>query len=540
MKIKVVEKGDLFINEAFLEFLDALGLASFDDFMRLEGSVVKSAVRERSTQRLNLGGNRVYVKKHFFPGIREITKNLLRFRLPVGALNEWQALLAFHSRGIPTMTPICAGRKLFLWRIEKESFLLTDDLGKSSRLDDFLKAYGVTPCRGKALEKKRRILKNLADITREMHSAGLNHKDFYLCHILVDSRERLYIIDLHRVDVRNNVGKRWKVKDLAALLFSSLEVPLTHGERLAFYKRYTQINRLSAYHKTLIRLIIKKCNKIAQHTQRMYENSEKKSHMKLVISGPERDQYTEDIRVLLDKELPSGWEWVASSTNSVVARRLRAQTVYYKEFLKRSSLEGFKSFVRGSRCQRAIIKGNILRQRGFHSPVVHCWGKKGNRHFMISEGIDALGLGDYIRKHWQQPLSEEEIVAKRRFIKKFGKLIGELHKNGICHGDLQVNNALVHESEDNVVFYFVDNERNYLFRKIPRRFIRKNLVQINMIQSPHITRQDRLRFFRAYCEAYGGLNPAGKSALIRTVQNRTAERLVNKAEKEKKAGLSNT
>ncbi len=262
--------------------------------------------------------------------------------------------------------------------------------------------------------------------------------------------------------------------------------------------------------------------------------------MKLVIWGSERDQYAEEIRVLLDGELPSGWEWVASSANSVVARRLRAQPVYYKEFLRRSSLEGLKSFVRGSRCQRAIIKGNILRQRGFNSPVVYCWGKKGNRHFMISEGIDAPGLGDYIRAHWQQSLSGEEIVVKRRFIKIFGKVIGELHKNGICHGDLQVNNMLVHESEGDVTFYFVDNERNCLFRKIPRRFIRKNLVQINMIQSPGITRQDRLRFLASYCEAYGGINAPEKAALIRTVQSRTAERLVDKAEKEKRAGQSNT
>jgi tRNA A-37 threonylcarbamoyl transferase component Bud32 len=262
--------------------------------------------------------------------------------------------------------------------------------------------------------------------------------------------------------------------------------------------------------------------------------------MKLVIWGPERDQYGEEIRVLLDGKLPSGWEWVASSANSIVARRLRPKPVYYKEFLRRSSLEGLKGFVRGSRCQRAIIKGNILRHRGFNSPVVYCWGRSGNRHFMISEGIDAPGLGDYIRTNWQQPLSGEEIVVKRRFIKIFGKVIGELHKNGICHGDLQVNNVLVYESEGDVTFYFVDNERNSLFRKIPRRFVRKNLVQINMIQSPNITRQDRLRFFASYSEAYGGLNPAEKAALIRTVQNRTAERLLDKVEKEKRAGQSNT
>jgi hypothetical protein len=91
-----------------------------------------------------------------------------------------------------------------------------------------------------------------------------------------------------------------------------------------------------------------------------------------------------------------------------------------------------------------------------------------------------------------------------------------------------------------VIFYFVDNERNTLFKKIPRRLIRKNLVQINMLQSANVSRQDRLRFFRAYCEAYGGFNSAEQLALIREVQQRTVERLVKKAEKEKRAGQSNT
>jgi hypothetical protein len=270
MEIQVVQQGNLFVNKDFLEFLHASGLDSFDDCMRLKGMVVKSAVRERSTHRLDLEGVTVYVKKHFFPGIREILKNLLRFRFPVGALNEWRALLAFHTHNIPTMIPICAGRKPLLWKIEKESFLLTYDLGKASRLDDFFKVNAVIPCRGKALETKKRILENLADITRSMHGAGINHRDYYLCHILMDNRERLYVIDLHRVNVGDKVAKRWMVKDLAALLSSSLEVPVTHGQRLAFYKRYMQINRLSAYDKSMIRLIIKKCNKIVRHTKKMY------------------------------------------------------------------------------------------------------------------------------------------------------------------------------------------------------------------------------------------------------------------------------
>jgi tRNA A-37 threonylcarbamoyl transferase component Bud32 len=262
--------------------------------------------------------------------------------------------------------------------------------------------------------------------------------------------------------------------------------------------------------------------------------------MKFVISGPERDQYAEVVRILLDGQLPSGWEWVGSSANSVVARRLKPEPVYFKEFLSRTPFEGIKNILRGSRCQRAISKGEILWQRGFHTPVVCCWGESGGRHFMVTKGIDAPGLGDYISKTWQQPLSRPEVAAKRRFIQKFAKKIGDLHKHGICHGDLRVNNILVQESKDDVIFYFLDNERNGIFTKIPRRLIRKNLVQLNMIQSPHITRQDRLRFFQAYCETYGGLNPVEKLALLKKVQRRTAERLVKKAEKETRAGQSNT
>jgi hypothetical protein len=71
--------------------------------------------------------------------------------------------------------------------------------------------------------------------------------------------------------------------------------------------------------------------------------------MKFDISGPEREQYAEAVRLLLDGELPSGWEWVDSSANSIVARRLRPHPVYYKEFLSRSPFEGIKNLFRGSR-----------------------------------------------------------------------------------------------------------------------------------------------------------------------------------------------
>lgn len=263
----------------------------------------------------------------------------------------------------------------------------------------------------------------------------------------------------------------------------------------------------------------------------MEQHPEEINHSEIVVSGPRRDEYAPAVYALLAGKLPPDWEWVNSSTNSIVARCLKLSPVYYKEFLSRSPFERIKSLVRGSRCLKARVRGEILRRKGFRSPSVYCWGSKGHRHFMITEGINAVGLTDYIYKHWQPPLSRDELLTKRRLIEKFGEEIGKLHQSGICHGDLRLNNILVEQTEDDPVFYFIDNERNSFFRRIPKRRIEKNLVQVNMINSTHVTRQDRLRFFRAYSETYLRFSPAEKLALLERVQEKTLERLAKKIDR---------
>ena len=108
MKIDVIKRKNIFVNREYLAFLDRYSLETFEDFMELEGAIAKNAVTERSTHRVNLGGQAIYIKKHAFAGIREVLENLLRFRLPPGALNEWRAILAFHAKEIPTMIPMIA------------------------------------------------------------------------------------------------------------------------------------------------------------------------------------------------------------------------------------------------------------------------------------------------------------------------------------------------------------------------------------------------------------------------------------------------
>jgi KDO2-lipid IV(A) lauroyltransferase len=252
---------------------------------------------------------------------------------------------------------------------------------------------------------------------------------------------------------------------------------------------------------------------------------QRRRQKKLSIYGPVRDEYAQAIHALLNGDLPKEWEWVESSSNSIVARRLKPSFTYYKEFLNRSPFEWLKSLFRGTRCDRARLQGEILGQKGFRSPEILCWGKQGNRHYIVTEGLNASGLGDLIIKHWRPPLSREQFHAKRKLVEQLGQEIGRLHKEGICHGDLRPNNILVRQTEKGVHFYFIDNERNRYFTEIPRRLIERNLVQVNMVFSPYVTLQDRLRFFNAYARTYPRFSFEEKRSLIQKVHQRTLRRL---------------
>jgi len=267
----------------------------------------------------------------------------------------------------------------------------------------------------------------------------------------------------------------------------------------------------------------------------MEEPVEELTDLGILVYGSKKKEYAVEIPILLGRRLPLNWEWVDSSANTIMARRLQPSPAYYKEFLSRSPFENIKTLFRGSRCQRAIIRGERLRKNGFNTPAIHCWGKKGHRYFMIIEGIDAVSLSTHIEKNWIPPLAGKELVAKRELIEKLGNEIGTLHKTGICHGDLRLSNVLVEKTEQHISFHFIDNERSSLFKKIPRRLVIKNLVQLNMIFVPNVSRQDRLRFFNAYSKTYGRFDSGEKMALMKAVYERTMERMAKKLDKYKRA-----
>jgi tRNA A-37 threonylcarbamoyl transferase component Bud32 len=144
---------------------------------------------------------------------------------------------------------------------------------------------------------------------------------------------------------------------------------------------------------------------------------------------------------------------------------------------------------------------------------------------MITEGIDAVAMGEFIYARWRPPLDNNAAEDKKMIIDNLGSTIGRMHKTGIYHGDLRLNNILLHHTDKAVAFYFIDNERNRIYKKIPEYLIEKNLVQVNLIFPEYVTRQDRLRFYKSYNKVYGRFTADEQNRLMQSVQIRTEKRL---------------
>ena len=219
---------------------------AFDHLLNVNGKVHRE-VRNRRTVEFTAGTKRYFIKAQRGCGWGEIFKNVFSARLPiVSARTEWLAIGAVRAAGISSVS--VAGRGLRgVSPASLESFVITDALEGMVSLEELTGKWNTLSPRVR-VPLKRALIERIAIVARRLHKAGLNHRDFYLCHFLVRDRDwsawqandelELFLIDLHRVQRRNVVPDRWLVKDLGGLLFSSLDAGMTKRDLLRFLKIY--------------------------------------------------------------------------------------------------------------------------------------------------------------------------------------------------------------------------------------------------------------------------------------------------------------
>ncbi len=261
-------------------------LLTFDAVMSCSrGTAVKQVGGLRSTVRIALndrnGETGVYLKRYHNRGIRCLVASLAGITPRGTAMDEWNRILAFHRCGIPTMIPLAAGMRK-TGPATCESFLITREIEGAERLDHYLAREMAPPLSRHQVAGKRQLLKQLALLVRRMHRSGFNHRDLYLCHLLVkktaESDFTLSIADLHRVDRRQRVGARWLIKDLAALNYSADPRCITRTDRLRFLSHYRDGETPGTPLRLLVRKVLRKTEKIRRHDRRLQEKISNHPH----------------------------------------------------------------------------------------------------------------------------------------------------------------------------------------------------------------------------------------------------------------------
>jgi heptose I phosphotransferase len=201
----------------------------------------------RRTLRCEIDGRGYFLKLHQGVGWSEVFKNLLQGRLPVlGASNEYNAIKALEQLHIDTLS-VAGYAQRGLNPATQLSFLVTDELTHIESLEDFCARWPQQPPNPVL---KRKLIERVAAIARAMHAAGINHRDFYLCHFLLDVQtpasaenietKKLHLMDLHRAQIRAQVPRRWLIKDLGGLYYSALDIGLNRRDIFRFIRAYSQ------------------------------------------------------------------------------------------------------------------------------------------------------------------------------------------------------------------------------------------------------------------------------------------------------------
>ena len=219
----------------------------FEQILSLEGEEFRN-MDGRRTLRFEKDGRGYFAKLYSGIGWPRILKSLLTLRKPpvLSAANEWLAIKRLEELGVETMTLVGYGEQ-GTSPAHRQSFIITEELEQTESLEDFCRNWKnqAPDCR-----LKRALIRKLAQISCQLHENGINHRDYYLCHFLLDISSgrdnvnfdclNLYLIDLHRVQFRDSLPQRWRLKDLAGLYFSSMEIGLTQRDLYRFICIYTR------------------------------------------------------------------------------------------------------------------------------------------------------------------------------------------------------------------------------------------------------------------------------------------------------------
>ena len=239
------------------------------------------AKQGRSTGRLILrqsdGRLAVYLKRHYhLPWWRGLLAALWPGKGWSPALQEYHHLRWARSLGIAVPEAVAAGEFIGPWG-RLQSFLAVEELHEMLPLNEAIPLARRRLDPHRFARWKRSLIAEMARLTRLLHGQRVFHKDLYFCHfyiarsdtgILPSWRDRVSLIDLHRLARHRFTWRLFQSKDLAQLHYSTDVAGVTARDRLRFWRLYLGKEHRTWRGRWLRRLVMLRWRNYRDHNQR--------------------------------------------------------------------------------------------------------------------------------------------------------------------------------------------------------------------------------------------------------------------------------
>jgi len=261
-----------FVAGRFKDAFTELGLTSLDAVFAFDSwrDLAKSNIgrfRRRASFDVTPSDSgrpvKVFLKRYEQPPVlRQVLNWVCHHRRSSFASAERRAIEQLAKAGVNVPRVVACGEQ---WGalFEQRSFLITEEIADSQSLERRLPECfdSTAPV---TLQARRVFIRRLAEFVRRFHTTGYRHRDLYLSHIFCSDAGKFCLIDLARAS-RPFLQRRFQVKDIAQLHYSSPAARFSRTDRLRFYLTYAGRRRLVPRDKAFLREVAGKTARMVRH-----------------------------------------------------------------------------------------------------------------------------------------------------------------------------------------------------------------------------------------------------------------------------------